>query len=278
MLRMLAVAALVVAGVPLATASPAAASGNALSVSPDGVSYGRNLPGSVFAGVRIVPGATATRTFYVRNDSPEPGNLAVALSGVTGTDSALLTALTLRAVTASRSGAVTRFTAADPCVSLVSGIRLAAGAALRVDLELGLAATLHDRVAQGSIGGFRVPVTLTSTDVAAPDGCTTGTTPVPPHHGGDPTGTTPPGSNPPGTIGTVELSGAADGSVPIPATEPGPLAGLGGNGAVGQTAIEPNTGRFWQEYDVAGYLLAVVLGGVVAWRRRRKDLEQEAYA
>jgi hypothetical protein len=228
----------------------------------------------LFAGVHIVPGMSTTRTFWVENRTAMPGNLAVALTGVTGGDSHLIAALSLRAVAGASAGPTVPFTAATPCHSLVSGVFLAPGGVLQVDVKLAMSNWPAHHMSQGSAGSFQIPVMLTSTDVAAPDGCSV-TTPVTPpgHTGGGPTGTTPPG-----TIGTALISGAADGTVPAGEVDNGPLAGLGGKGAVRSLDIIPNTGRFWQEIDVAGYLIAIVLGGIFAWWRRRRNYEEEAYA
>ena len=75
----------------------------------------------------------------------------------------------------------------------------------------------------------------------------------------------------------VEAVGPS-GAVPLPGSEPGPLAGLGGKGAVRSFDTIPNTGRFWQEYDIVGYLLAIALGCLLAWRWRRKEIHEEVYA
>jgi hypothetical protein len=127
-------------------------------------------------------------------------------------------------------------------------------------------------------------VTLTSTDVAAPTGCSPVTPPTggggPGGHGGHAT--------PPGAIDTTVVSGAADGSVPgdthdnacyvgdqhIAATEdsfPG-QAGVGCTG-VAAAIIKPNTGRFFQEYDVVAWMALMGVGGIFAAWRRSKDPE-----
>lgn len=274
----------VLAGIiAVAPASPALAVTEPITVSSDGVIFGNDLPATLFGGTLIVPGGSVTRTIWVRNNTAEPGNLAVALRGVTGADPAMRAALKLRATSTPKSGPARPFSAANPCVSLVSGIPLAAGASLRVDLVLSLAGNLHGKQSQGSIGGFTIPLMLTSADVAAPDGCSAmpPSTPSDPPTGGgptDPPGTVPPGTDPPGTIGTIDITGAAAGAVPLPGSEAGPLAGLGGKGAVRSFDTIPNTGRFWQEYDIVGYLLAIALGCLLAWRWRRKEIHEEVYA
>ena len=274
--RVLAFAALVVAGVTFALPAPAYATPKPLGLSTDGVSYADSLPASLFAGVLVVPGTSVTRTFYVKNRSASPGNLAVALTGVTGGDPNLIAALSIRAVAGVTVGPVVAFPAASPCHSLLSAVSLPAGSVMQVDVKLTLADYLAHHGSQGSVGSFMIPVTLTSTDVSAPDGC--GVTPVDPptppvHSGGGATVTTPPG-----TIDAALVSGAADGTV-SPDADNGPLSGLGGKGAIREFGTIPNTGRFWQEIDIVGYLIALVLGGIFAWWwRRRRPYEEEAYA
>lgn len=273
-LQMLAFVALAVTGAILAFAAPAQATDRPLALSADGVTFGDALPSSVFAGAAIVPGTTVTRTFWVKNQTTMPGNLAVALRDVAGGDAQLIAAITLRVIAGPDSGVPVPLVSAKPCRSLISGVSLPAGGTMQVDVELRLSNSLAHRSAQGSAGSFMLPVTLTSTDVRAPDGCSVMTPVDPPSgHGGG----TPPNGMPPGTIGTAVVSGAADGTV-LPTLGDGPMSGLGGKGAVRGDIVLPNTGRFWQELDIVGYLIALVLGGIFAWWRRRRPHEEETYA
>jgi hypothetical protein len=275
-LKVLALIALVVMGTMPVGALSAQAAVDPLVVSPDGTSYANNLPTSLFAGALIVPGKSITRTFWVKNQSTETGNLAVALRDITGTDGNLLAALSIRAVAGPTTGTTKQFSAANPCISLVSGVTLAAGAVMQVDVRLSLSSSLSGKTSQGSIGGFKIPLTLTSTDVPAPSGCNT-TVVTPPSGGGGGGTNNPGGTGGPGTIGTVVIEGAATGTVPG-TVDNGPLSGIGGKGYVRSEVVIPNTGRFWQELDIIGYLIAMVLGGIFAWRWRRRDREEEAYA
>lgn len=269
-LRIAAVGALLVAVAGFGVAAPANAAPKPIGLSTDGVTYTDTLPASLFGGILIVPGGGVTRTFYVKNRTTLPGNLAVALKGVTGGDANLIAALSLRAVAGSTAGPTVPLTAARPCHSLVSGVFLAAGAVVQVDVKLTLSNSLHNTTSQGSVGNFYIPVTLTSTDVPAPSGCSA-TTPVSPPDSGGPGGTTPPG-----TIDTALISGAADGNV-LPTLAEGPLSGLGGEGSVYNSSIEPNTARFFQEFDVVWWLVALMLGGIFAWYRRRNESLEEVY-
>jgi hypothetical protein len=272
LLRVLALVTLLVAGTTLAFAAPAQAAPKPIGLSPDGVTYADTLSASLFAGALIVPGDTVTRSFWVKNRDADPGNLAIALQGVAGGDSTFVAALSLSAVAGASAGPSVAFTSANPCVSLASGVGLASGAAVRVDLKLKLGSSLGHVSSQSSVGNFNIKVTLTSTDVTAPTGCA----PVTPPRGGGGGGGSDP-TIPPGEIDSAVISGSADGSV-LPTLADGPLSGLGGKGSVRNLAIVPNTGRFWQEFDVTGYLVALVLGGIFAWWRRRRTYEEEVYA
>ena len=163
---------------------------------------------------------------------------------------------------------------------LVSGVTLAPGAIVRVDATLTLASTLTGVTSQGSVGGFKLPVTLTSTDVAAPDGCSassgggtgggTGGSGGGTGGGSGSSGGTGSHHSTPGTIDTTTLTGAADGTVPQ--TDSG-LPDADGSGQVYATRVIPNTGRFYQEYDIIGWLALLVLSGIVAWWRSRREPE-----
>jgi len=261
-------------GAVFATSAPAQAAPKPIGLSADGITYADSLPASLFAGALIVPGKSVTRSFWVKNQATDIGNLAIALKDVTSVDSAFLGALSLQLTAGSTTGASVVFATANPCRSLLSAIPLASGAVVRVDAVLSLSSSLTNVTSQSSVGGFNLPVTLTSTDVAAPNGCGVSTPVTPPV---TPPATGGPATTPPGTIDIAVISGASDGAI-LPTLGEGPLSGLGGKGAVRTYEIAPNTGRFWQEFDIVGYLVALVLGGIFAWRRRRRSYEEEAYA
>lgn len=273
------VALLAVAGVfGVGAAAPAVAAPKPIGLSLDGTTYTDSLPSSLFAGATIVPGGTETRSFWVKNQQTTPGNLAVALQDVTGADSAMLAELSVRATVGSSSGSNVGFPSANPCSSMLSAVQLAPGATARVDVRLTLGSGLNGLTSQGSVGAFNFRVTLTSAEVAAPNGC--GAL-VPSNPGGGNNGNNGNGGSGGGVITNpghvVIVSGAADGSLPEPA-QPG--AGqfgetIGKGSGSGFPYTMPNTGRFLQELDVLGYLLALVLGGIfAAWWWRRRDAEE----
>lgn len=266
-------------GVVFGAAVPAHAAPKPIGLSTDGVTFTDTLPSSVFGGALIVPGKPVTRTFWVKNQAADAGNLAVALTDVTGTDSTFLGALSLQLTAGATTGPSAVFATANPCRSLISGVTLASGAIVRVDATLTLSSALSGVTSQGSVGGFKMPVTLTSTDVAAPDGCTASTGGGTGGGGtggggsggaGSSSGGTGTHHSTPGTIDTTTISGAADGTVPE--AEAG-LPDANGSGYVYATRIIPNTGRFYQEYDIIGWLALLVLSGIVAWWRSRREPE-----
>lgn len=282
---MLAVVALLAAGLGLWAAAPAMAAPKPIGLSLDGITYTDDLPTSLYAGALIVPGDTLLRSFYVQNRAADAGNLAVALQGVTGIDSAMISVLSVSADAGSTTGPSVGFPAANPCHSLISGVGLAAGSAVRVDVRLKLGTSLTGVTSQTSVGAFELRVTLTSTVVAAPNGCAAVT---PPTGGG--------GGNTPGEIDSTVVSGAADGALPADGVSqdacfvnddgvqlvvstgdsfPG-QAGIGCNG-VAAAIVQPNTGRFFQELVVVAWMALMLVGGIFAAWRRSRDPE-DVYA
>ncbi len=260
-LSVVAIVALLATGLGLWAAAPAFAAPKPIGLSADGVTFGDHLPASLFAGVVIVPGQQVIRSFWVKNRQSSPGNLAIALQGVTGADHAMVSALSLNAVAGAISGPVVAFPAAAPCHPLVSAVALAPGAISQIDVTLELSSALSARASQGSLGAFHLRVTMTSTDVAAPNGCAT----VPPADGGN--SGTPPTS--PGEIDSVIVSGAAGGTLP----DEGGLPDLSGSGdGVAAAIVQPNSTPSFP-FFVVGWLVALILGGIFAWWRRSRDPE-----
>jgi hypothetical protein len=268
-LPVVAIVALLAAGLGLWAAAPAFAAPKPIGLSADGVTFSDALPASIFAGARIVPGTELTRPIWVMNRETTPGNLAIALQGVTGADHALVAALFVKADAGPRAGHYIAFPSANPCRSVLSAVALAPGAIVQVDVTLKLNGSLHSHTSQGSVGSFDLRLSLTSVDVAAPDGCSPVTSP-PNGGGGGGGGGNPPA--PPGEIDSTIVSGAADGAIP----DEGGLPDLSGSGdGVAAAIIQPNTSRFFQEFFIVGWLVAVVLGGIFAGWRRRRDPEDE---
>jgi len=266
LLSMLAVVALLAVGLGLWAAAPAFAAPKPIGLSLDGVTYTDDLPSSLYAGALIVPGDTILRSFYVKNRAADPGNLAVALQGVSGVDSVMISYLSVAAAAGSQTGPSVGFPTAAPCRSLISGVGLASGGVVRVDVRLKLSSSISGLTSQSSVGSFDLHVTLTSTDVPAPTGCAAVTPPTGGSGGGGHSAT------PPGEIDSVTVSGAADGSLPDDGDGMADLSGTGHG--IGAQIIEPNTDRFFQEIDVVGWLVAMIVGGIFAWWRRRKDPEE----
>jgi hypothetical protein len=294
LLSVLAVVALLAVGLGLWAAAPAMAAPKPIGLSLDGVTYTDDLPTSLYAGALIVPGDTVLRSFYVKNQAADAGNLAVALQGVTGIDSVMVSALSVNADAGAGAGPNVTFPSANPCRSLISGVALAPGGVVRVDVRLTLGSSISGLTSQSSVGSFDLRLTLTSTDVPAPTGCAA----VAPPTGGNPGGTGGGGQPIPGEIDSTVVSGAADGSLPesagaspcvegdedldLVATQdsfPG-QAGAGCDG-VAAAITQPNTGRFFQEFVVVAWIVLMMLGGIfAAWRRSRdpEDLYATEYS
>ena len=91
-------------GVVFGASVPAHAAPKPIGLSTDGVTFTDTLPSSVFGGALIVPGKPVTRTFWVKNQAADAGNLAVALTDVTGTDGTFLGALSLQLTAGATTG------------------------------------------------------------------------------------------------------------------------------------------------------------------------------
>ena len=265
-LRALLIGILLVAiGAVFGTAVPAQAAPKPIGLSTDGVTFTDSMSTSLFAGVTLVPGQQLTRSFWVKNQAMETGNFAVAVQDVASGDPAFLGALSLQLTAGTTTGPAVLFSSVAPCRSLASAISFAPGAVVRMDVTLALSAALQS--AQSSVGAFKLPVTMTSTDVAPPDGCAPST----PGGTGGGGGTVSHPHVKPGTIDTATITGAGDGTVEA---EVDPLPDSSGTGYVYATGIVPNTGRFYQEFDVLGWLALLALSGIVAWWRSRRDPEE----
>ncbi|MCS0500497.1 hypothetical protein [Protaetiibacter mangrovi] len=254
--------------VPLAlvgilTASPAGAASDPIGLSSDGVSFSAGYPGQLFGGVAVVPGGTATRSFWVKNQEASAGNLAVAIRDVGGDDGVFISALSVTAEAGVMTGPTVGFEDVDPCTQILGGVQLAPGSVVRVDVSLSLAGTLSGLEAQAAIGAFDLVVVLRSAEVAAPDPCAAQPVEAPPAPpAGGPTTPTPEFTD----SETVPGSGGAVAD-PAPTPTPSPLPDTGDE-TTDPTAW--NTARLYQEYFVAGWLLAFVLGGGYAWFRGRR--------
>ncbi|QEO14086.1 hypothetical protein FLP10_06350 [Agromyces intestinalis] len=234
------------------SAAPAQAANPPIAISPDGVVYAAQYPGQLFEGVLIVPTGSAVRPFWVQNTGPTGANLAIAVRDVQSADPEFLAALGISAVSGAQGGAVVVLDEVGACASLLRGVHLEPGQSTQVDIELAMA-NVGGTVAQGSTASFNVRVNLTSDDVPAPDGCTP---PIPPQ---------PEGPDIPGVL--APTSGLTAGS---PATDA--TAAPEPDGDV--RALEGDTDRFFQEYFVLTWPIALVIGGACAWwwaRRRRAD-------
>jgi hypothetical protein len=127
-----------------------------------------------------------------------------------------------------------------------------------VTLALSNSLTGHD--AQQAIGLFDLFITLTSTDVPAPDGCTPAVAPPAGRDAAD-------GS----FSASVTLPGSTGGDAarrPGTAPDVEKLPYSGGEEAAG--SVYRNTDRFYQEYFVAWWVVAFLLGGAFAWWRSER--------
>jgi len=112
----------------------AAAAGGELGLSADGETWGRNLPSPLFdPAFRWVPGDHETASFWVRNQSDDPGVLDVTIVG-SAVDSLIRTGdLTVRVVMESGAAGSTSTTGRH---ALVRSLPVARGQFERVDVTV----------------------------------------------------------------------------------------------------------------------------------------------
>lgn len=269
--------ALIVAAVllvaPAAHAAPTAAAvaGHSIQFSDDGITWSNSYTRALFGDVLLVPGGSADRAFYVKNNSADPAALRVTLYGVAATDTVLAGAMSISTSTPSLPGGTVAITDARPCATLSDGQVLAAGQSVRLDNVASLA-DLTGSTGQTHQVSFSLAVSLRSTDLGAPapDTC-------PADFDNTVVGSPDPGT---GTSTHPVYRLGAGGWTPAPPTAPAPTPsptatvpaaptppGLGLGGLVG------NTERFYQENTVALWLSMAVLGALLFLfvRRRRPE-------
>ncbi len=250
------------------TAGAATAATPPIGVSTNGVTFASTIPDALFVGVHLVPGGAVTRSIWVKNQAGSSGNFAIAIRDVSSAQTQLLPQLSIDGRTTSLIGPKVFFDQVDPCSTILKNIPAAAGQTVRIDLTLVLDPAVSGRSSQQAMAAFDLAIALASASVPSPDGCrvTSG--------GGGVGGTG-------GGGGTITIHGSTVGgstASPTPAPDPTetatptpePAPTEGGDGI-----IVPNTGRFFQEYFVGGWLLGAVLGAIIAWviirRRHRGD-------
>ncbi|NRD25582.1 hypothetical protein [Frigoribacterium sp. VKM Ac-2836] len=205
------VTALVGGGALTAPTSAAAATAPRLMVSDDGEHWQGRLDSALFGDdLRLVPGASATGTFWVKNLSSEPATLTARLVDVTTSSPAFAEAVTVSSRSDLDVGALPPVTlAGDGCTRVLAPLRLAAGREVPVTVSVALAESAADGTG-GQTLDFGVLVTLTGlAGAAVPADCA-------------PTGTAAPADS----AGSVETS-----------------AGGAGGGGVSSATIEAVTTR-----------------------------------
>jgi hypothetical protein len=149
--------------------------GSAL-ISLDGSAFSRAPNGSIFPdGVVLVPGATTTGTFYVKNDSGRAADLRISVAGASSASATLIDALTLEAATPETpNGTPVPLSSDGNCIPLLSGelLHSQASTAVRITLALDELAGNPD---QGMDADAQLVVALTDPGVPSADyDCTDG--------------------------------------------------------------------------------------------------------
>lgn len=254
-------------------ATPARAAGS-IGISDDGVTFGSAYPGTIFGSLELlVPLDTESETFYIRNETADPAFLRIVLLDVTYSDAAYGAALSVNANTPAKTGTPRPLTAATPCVVLVEGETIQAGAVVPVTTALSLG-DLNGSEGQDSTADLSLRIELhdTSTGSLPATTCT-----LPPGTPSTEIVVVPP-TRPTGG-GGGKLSGApatTDPPAVTPDPEPTDPGELDGEN---QGNIEPNTWLLYEERWWFVMLLAFVVGSlcfmIVDWQRHRRGRKDE---
>ena len=164
------------AGVLSAPASATAATAPRLMVSGDGEHWQGRLDSALFGDdLRLVPGASTTGTFWVKNLSSEPAALSARLVDVTTSSPAFAEAVTVSSHSDLDVGDLPPVTlAGDGCTPVLAPVRLAAGQEVPVTVSVALDGSASDGTGDQTLD-FGVLVTLTGlAGAAVPKGCPTG--------------------------------------------------------------------------------------------------------
>ncbi|CAN5508534.1 hypothetical protein BH10ACT6_BH10ACT6_00480 [soil metagenome] len=262
-----------------AHAATAPAVSQLVQFSTDGIHWSDSYTTQLFHGVLFVPGASANRSFYVRNGATEAGILRVTLSDVTTTSIPLADAMSISSSTTGAPGATVPVSLAQPCYTLSQGLRLASGDSIRIDNTVSLG-DLSGTVGQTAAVAFALRVSFSSTDAAAP---APNTCPV--DYGSVdtfPNPTITPGTTPPASTSTSPAAyhrtaaGWTVGTSVGGKTVTTPTAPVEPSAPLVQTLVS-NTARLYQEYDVAFWLAMSALGAfiLVLARRRGEDRPEQ---
>lgn len=182
MKRALALVLLALGLVGGALAGPASAAGE-LGLSPDGVHWAATLPAPIFdPAFRWVPGDSEIGTFYVRNQSSDPGVLDLTMLATAVTDLIDTGDLTVSARV--DGGAWTGVKTSGPH-ALVAGEDVPAGAIRKVDVKVDFApASAND--SQEKVLDLRFTVSLhQGSSVSGPSGGSGSGNGSGPGHGGN---------------------------------------------------------------------------------------------
>lgn len=263
------VAALASVLVALVGVAPAQAAGSGISFSVDGTNYAPNLSAPLFGSALLVPNDTITRSFWVRNDASSAGYLRLTLRDVATTNIDFADVLNLRADLIGWPGESVPVQSARPCARLSEGPIIPAGSAAKVDVSaaLGDLLGLHG---QGGMANFTVVVSLSGEPLGlGRTGCPASGAQIGGFSDYDARDTVR------AFHGATAFSSTASGWMPVTETHLNPTEVTTPTTATPTPPVRlvahVNSTRFYQEWDVALWLVVLLLGGIGAllWGRRR---------
>lgn len=250
---------LVAASIAAIGVLPARAASSGISLSLDGIGYAPTIGSPLFGSSRLVPNDSVTRSFWVRNDAPAAGYLRLTLRDPSTTNLDFADALSLRADLVGWPGETVALQAARPCSRLSEGPVIAAGTAARVDLTAALG-DLDGSHGQGGGASFTIVVSLSGEPQGlGRSGCpTTGSS-----FAGFPGSDTAASRRAQGAAVIASAAGIPlSDDLPTTTVQGGPPTSPPTPSPSRRLAASANTDRFYQEWDVGLWLIALLLGGL----------------
>jgi hypothetical protein len=152
-----------------------AAEGGAALVSLDGTSYSAAPDGAIFdSGLVLIPGSSATGTFFVKNDSDRAADLTIAVANTSATSGTIIQHLTMQASTPSMPAQQpVQLEPGSTCTPLLSGQTLDARSVTKVTITLSMAEAVGN-ADQGSTADTDLRVSLTDPDAPSAADCEAG--------------------------------------------------------------------------------------------------------
>jgi hypothetical protein len=130
-----------------------------IEVSPDGTVYSQEFDG-LFEGTVLVPQASSSDTFSLRNVSDSNVYVRIVLTDVEGSSPLLLSSLTLNVAGSGWTSEPLILSDATPCLEVTTGVALQGGASMTIDADVSMA-DLVGQQAQQETARFSLHIVAT---------------------------------------------------------------------------------------------------------------------